>query len=117
MKTIKSRILKLSSILTFVLASSFVNATNFSTGNESIIETEKTIKKHINFPNIIFTKSTSEKVEVVFTTNEKGKVNFVIAKTKNQRLKTEVEKQFLELTLAKIKSNVAYSIVFNIKLI
>jgi hypothetical protein len=56
-------------------------------------------------------------VEVVFTTSENGKVNFVLAKTDNSILKKQIEKQFSELTLSKIKSNVAYSIVFNIKTI
>jgi hypothetical protein len=52
---------------------------------------------------------------VVFTTDEKGKVNFVLAKTENEILKKQIEKQFSEMILTKIKSNVAYSIVFNIK--
>lgn len=117
MKTLKSKILKTSALLAFILAGSFVSAKTLTTGNDGIVETEKTIKRHMSFPNVLLAKKVSEKVEVVFTTNEKGKVNFVIAKTENELLKTEIEKQFSELTLLKIKSNVAYSIVFNIKLI
>ena len=116
MKTLKSKILKISGVFAFVLVSSFASASNLTTGNEGVIETEKTIKRHMSFPNVIWVKNSSEKVEVVFTTNEKGKVNFVIAKTANEILKSEIEKQFSELTLLKIKSNVAYSIVFNIKM-
>ena len=54
---------------------------------------------------------------MVFTTAENGKVNFVLAKTENKIIKTEIEKQFQELTLNKLKANVAYSIVFNFKTI
>jgi len=116
MKTVKDQILKMSSVCAFVLMSSFSTASNLTTGNDGIIGTEKTIKRHMSFPNVIWKKNSSEKVEVVFTTNEKGKVNFVIAKTANQNLKNEIEKEFSELTLLEIKSNVAYSIVFNIKM-
>lgn len=101
-------------ILGFIFLSSVTFALG-NDGNENIIETQRTIKQHISFPNIILPIDRTEKVEVVFTTDEKGKVNFVIAKTENEILKKQIEKQFTEMTLTKIKSNVAYSIVFNIK--
>lgn len=114
-KKIKNQFVKALSVFSLVTLSSFSFASNLSNGNDAIIETEKTIKQHISFPNVILPIQKTEKVEVVFTTSENGKVNFVLAKTDNDVLKKQIEKQFSELTLTKIKSNVAYSIVFNIK--
>jgi hypothetical protein len=115
----KSGLVKLSAVLGFIFLS---NAALASIGNENlpigqagIIETQKEIKQHISFPNIILPFNKTEKVEVVFTTAENGKVNFVVAKTENDLLKKQIEKQFAEMILTKIKSNVAYSIIFNIK--
>ncbi len=109
-----SGLVKLSAILGFIFLGSAALASD-NHGNENIIETQKEIKQHISFPNIILPLNKTEKVEVVFTTAENGKVNFVLAKTDNDVLKKQIEKQFAEMTLSKIKSNVAYSIVFNIK--
>lgn len=111
---LKHGVIKLSAVLGFIFLSSSAVALG-SDGNENIIETQNTIRQHISFPNIILPIAKTEKVEVVFTTDEKGKVNFVIAKTQNEVLKKQIEKQFSEMILTKIKSNVAYSIVFNIK--
>lgn len=117
----KSKLIKLSAILGFIFLGSAVIASNkhlnnnLGTGEAGIIETQKEIKQHISFPNIILPLNKTEKVEVVFTTAENGKVNFVLAKTDNDVLKKQIEKQFAEMILTKIKSNVAYSIVFNIK--
>ncbi len=113
-KNLKSGMIKLSAVLGFMFLSGAAVALG-SDGNENIIETQNTIRQHISFPNIILPITKTEKVEVVFTTDEKGKVNFVLAKTENDVLKKQIEKQFSEMTLTKIKSNVAYSIVFNIK--
>jgi hypothetical protein len=111
---LKNGFLKLSAVLGFIFLSSAANALG-NDENGKIIETQNTIRQHICFPNIILPIIKTEKVEVVFTTDEKGKVNFVLAKTENEVLKKQIEKQFSEMTLTKIKSNVAYSIVFNIK--
>ncbi len=120
-KNLKKEMIKFGAVLSFVFLSNAAIALG-NNGNETvpnskagIIETQLTIKQHISFPNIILPISKTEKVEVVFTTDEKGKVNFVLAKTENEQLKKQIEKQFSEMTLTKIKSNVAYSIVFNIK--
>lgn len=113
-KKLKSGIIKLSAVLGFMFLSGAALALG-NDGNENIIETQNTIRQHISFPNIILPITKTEKVEVVFTTDEKGKVNFVLAKTGNDVLKKQIEKQFSAMTLTKIKSNVAYSIVFNIK--
>ncbi|MBL7920219.1 MAG: hypothetical protein JNJ40_07875 [Bacteroidia bacterium] len=89
---------------------------NTKTGlNPEAIETEKTIKDYFKFPQIVIPVNESQKVEVLFTTNTNGHVDFVLAKTNDQYLKTEIEKQFLKLNLEKIKSNVVHSITLNIK--
>jgi hypothetical protein len=127
----KNGMIKLSAVLCFIFLSSAAVALgndgreDLSVNNAGIIETQNTIRQHISFPNIILPIAKIEKVEVVFTTDEKGKVNFVLAKTNNDVLKQQLEKQFSEMVLTKIKSNVArpndvqsgvaYSIVFNIK--
>jgi hypothetical protein len=85
------------------------------TGGEGI--TEKEIQKHLSFPNILLpvNKSQSNKVDVVFTTNESGKVNLVIAKTDNEHLKKEIEKNFSKLTLKTTKPNVCYGVTLKLK--
>lgn len=107
-----SKLLKLTGIVAFCLGSMLLKAHNNHNGTE---ETEKTIKEHVKFPKLILPFQQNEKVEVVFTTSENGKVNFVLAKTNNRMIKNEIEKQFQTLTLNKLKANVAYSIVFNFK--
>jgi len=79
------------------------------------IETEKTIKDYFQFPQIITPVNESQKVEVLFTTNLLGQVDFVLAKTLDANLKSEIEKQFLKLNLIKIKSEVVHSVTLNIK--
>ena len=112
LKTIPNKVIKVTAVVTLTLASFLLKANN---GNEVALQTEKTIKQHIKFSNPILTETQNEKVEVVFTTSENGNVDFVLAKTKNESLKKDIEKQFFGLTLNKLKANVAYSIVFNFK--
>ena len=57
------------------------------------------------------------KVEVLFTTDETGNVNFAFAKTTNKQLKEEIEKQFSDLKLPQLKPNVAHSVILNFKYI
>jgi hypothetical protein len=111
---IAGKMIKAAALVTLTLGSLLLKANN---GSEAAIETEKTIKEHIYFPGLILPLQQQQKVEVVFTTNEKGKVDFVLAKTDNKDIKAAVEKQFSTLTLNKLKANVAYSIVLNIKTI
>ncbi len=79
------------------------------------IETEKTIKDYFKFPQIVIPVNESQKIEVLFTTNVNGHVDFVLAKTNDKSLRTEIEKQFSKLNLIKLKSNVVHSITLNIK--
>ncbi len=85
-------------------------------GNLTInAEAEKQIKEHLKPESPIAALHQTQKVEVLFTTNEKGGVNFVLAKTENQLAKTEIEKQFSHLQFKNLHANVAYSIVINFK--
>jgi hypothetical protein len=84
-------------------------------------ETEKTIRNYFKFPQILIPyydskKATAHKVEVLFTTDNKGKVNFALAKTEDPLLKQEIEKQFSNLRLLKVKQNTVHSVVLNFSL-
>lgn len=111
----KTTIKTLALILSFTFFTTLVKAGTGHNGTEASHETEKTIKQYITFPNIILPIEQSEKVEVLFTTGENGKVNFALAKTENKELKKIIEKQFADLYLPAIKSNVAYSVIINLK--
>jgi len=110
---IRGKAIKVTALVALTLGSFLLNANNKNGAGE----TEKTIKEHVKFPNLILPIKQTEKVEVVFTTSENGKVNFVFAKTNNKEIKADIEKQFSQLTLTKLKANVAYSIVLNFKTI
>ncbi len=117
MKTIKNitaKALKVTALVALTLGSFTIKANN---GKDLLNETEKTIKQNVNFPKLNLSNQADQKVEIVFTTSENGKVDFVLAKTKNEVLKKELEKQFSTLTLNKLAANTAYSIVFNFKTI
>jgi len=91
-----------------------------STGTNTTA-TEKTIHDYFKFPRILIPrleeKGHTSKVEVLFTTDQNGNVNFVLAKTDDQLLKTEIEKQFANLHLKKVKQNVVHSVVLNFRTI
>jgi hypothetical protein len=79
---------------------------------------EKTIQNYFRFPQILlpaFEKQSENRVEVIFTTNNLGQVNFALAKTQNKELKKEIEKQFSGLKLPQLKENVTHSVVLNFK--
>lgn len=82
-----------------------------------ITEAGKIIKEHVKFPNLMLNFNEEEKVNVVFTVNETGQINLVIANTNNEILKKAIETQFMKLTLSHLKANNAYSIQFNFKTI
>jgi hypothetical protein len=111
LNNITSGMVKITGIIAFSLSSFFVNA---GTGNGVAAETGKIIKQNVKFTNPV---QKSEKVEVLFTTAQNGKVDFVLAKTENKEIKSQLEKQFMGLMLDKLEANVAYSIVFNFKTI
>ncbi|MBP7808664.1 MAG: hypothetical protein KA163_05195 [Bacteroidia bacterium] len=112
---ITGKVIKATALVALTLGSFLLQASN---GSEISIETGKTIKEHVKFPKLILpVQHQEQKVEVVFTTSENGSVNFVLAKTDNKNVKAEIEKQFSQLTLNKLKANVAYSVVLNFKTI
>lgn len=105
---------KTSLIIGLSLFTFFANAKS-KNGNESDsyrnAETEKTNKESINFSISI----SNQKIEILFTTNNLGKVNFVLAKTENLELKKQIEAQFSHLNLPKLKTDVVHSIILNFK--
>jgi hypothetical protein len=93
-------------------------AKTFENPNKIVIaDASKVIKEHVKFPNLIMNFNQNEKINVVFTVNEQGQVNLVIANTQNLILKQAIENQFAKLTLSQLKPNNAYSIMFNFKTI
>ena len=54
-----------------------------------IADASKIIKEHIKFPNLLMHFNQEEKVNVVFTVNETGDVNLVVANTQNESLKKD----------------------------
>lgn len=80
-----------------------------------ITDASKTIKEHIKFPDLLMHFNQEEKVNVVFTVNETGEVNLVVANTTNESLKKSIETQFMKLKMDKLKANNAYSVVLNFK--
>lgn len=73
---------------------------------------EKTIKE-----SLIFSASVSEqKVEILFSTDQNGKVNFVLAKTNDADLKNKIEKQFYALHFKTLKQDAINSVTLNFKI-
>jgi ABC-type phosphate/phosphonate transport system substrate-binding protein len=104
------------SLLTLAIRSNTVPAETTKTK-----DTEKTIKSYFKFPGVLVplhhvdAKSIQHKVEVLFTTDLAGNVNFALAKTGDQDLKSEIEKQFLKLHLDKLKQNVVHSVTLSFR--
>ncbi|WP_317898655.1 hypothetical protein [Aurantibacillus circumpalustris] len=113
-------LLKFSLILS-LLFTTFVAFSHTDPSKKTVTEeTEKTIRSYFKFPQVLLpsyeTKSVQlNKIEVLFTTDKTGKVNFVMAKTLNKELKQEIEKQFSNLHLNKLKQNVVHSVTLNFK--
>ena len=114
---LQNKITKMVLLTGLVITTISARPNTFSGSTPNSIETEKTIKDYFKFPQIIIPVNASQKVEVLFTTNKNGQVDFVLAKTEEQNLKSEIEKQFLKLNLTKVKSDVVHSVTLNIKTI
>ena len=56
-------------------------------------------------------------IEILYTTDKSGRVNFVIAKTEDRALKAEIEKQFYSLTFNEVPADVVQKMVLNFKFI
>src|SRR6478752_1701768 len=97
MKT--TNIIKATFILGLTLSSIFVQATNVAPANTVTPGAERTISNKFKFPTLLIPYSqtkvnTPVKVEVIFTTDKEGKVTYAYAKTRDLKLKQEIEKQF-----------------------
>lgn len=105
--------IKITALLVVTLFfSSFSKAADIGT------ETTKQIQEHLFFPNILIQPNQNvSKIEVLFTTDVDGKVNFVLAKTDNKELKKEIEKNFSGLVLKDIKPNVCHAITIKLKIV
>lgn len=119
MKT-KLNFIKMSLFVALVFTS-VIGLSNTSPASGTVTsETERTIRSYFKFPQVLLphyeTKMAQEnKVEVLFTTDKNGKVNFVLAKTSDPELKGEIEKQFSGLQLNKLKQNVVHSVILNFR--
>lgn len=85
-------------------------------------EAEKPTRSYFKFPQILLPVKEKQKVElneveVVFSTDKNCKVIFVMAKTENQELKKEIEKQFLELQVNHLPSDVLHKVVLHFRTI
>jgi hypothetical protein len=87
------------------------NPTALKNGIKSA-ETEKMIRESIKFPSI---ETNNQKVEILFTTGQSGNVNFVLVKTTDIVLQKEIEKQFYNMHLYKLKEGVVHSVILNFK--
>lgn len=115
-----STLKKLAFATFFSFSTLFALAGNVPNPNGGKAESEKTIRDYFKFPQVLIhhpeeIKSASKKVEVLFTTDSTGAVNFVMAKIDDQDLKKEIEKQFSKLKLPKLKHDVVYSVVLNFR--
>ena len=87
-----------------------------NTVNEASIQVaSKIIKDAVNIPASLH--GNTNKVEILFSTNKNGDVNFAFAKTEDAKLKKEIEKQFYKIHLNKLNQDVVNSIVLNFKTI
>lgn len=82
--------------------------------NKIEINTVNEVKNYLMFPNI-FNNNYTEEATVVFTINDQGNVDLVIANTNNKVLKKSIEEQFLKLKFKNLSSNNTYNINFKFK--
>lgn len=99
--------LLITSILLLPFLQSIANGGNLNN------EAEKTIKHSINIPGDLVKEN--KKVEILFSADSQGKVNFVLAKTEDTELKNSIEKQFSKLSFSKINNDVINSVILNFK--
>lgn len=82
-------------------------------------ELRKTIHQYFKFPSVLLpmaeTKDQPLKVEVLFTTDKNGQVNFVLAKTDDSMLRKEIERQFYQLPLKEVKSDLVHKVVLEFR--
>lgn len=99
-------------IKTFILLSTAFLSLNMS-ANNTAEEAQKEIREKIHMDQSVC--GSENKVEILFTTDEKGTVNFALAKTTNETLKKEIEKQFQTLHFNQLKKDAVNSVTLNFK--
>lgn len=104
-------------ISTILLSMPVQAAGGLTPSSGETVSASQVIKDHIKFPDLSVPMEKEEKVNVVFTVNEAGQVNLVIANTPNLALRRSIEAQFMSLRLGQLKANNAYSIQFNFKIV
>lgn len=110
MKTKANKLIKTIALAGFLLSCLYIKP-NVIGGNTTTTETEKVIRESFKIP--VTKIDGDQKVEVLFSTDGAGLVNFVLAKTENQNLKREIEKQFLNLRFSKLNSTAVNSVVIH----
>lgn len=92
----------------------FITTNAFAGDSKAILNTNA---QKVILEGITAKAQRSEKVEVVFTTDEHGRVNLAIAKTGSSELRKQIEKDFLNMKFDNLQPNNAYSITLNFKLV
>lgn len=97
-----------------ILSIHSIYGSNAGNGTEVSIEASavKNIKEHI----VVAKQNVGheQKVEILFTTNVDGRVNFVLAKTSNKELKKELEAQFNTISLPGFQPDAVNSVILTL---
>lgn len=107
------KILKTTLLITGLIFMSTIAHANTAIKKDINHSAEKIIKRSLKFPDACYLQD--QKVEILFSTNETGKVNFVLVKTADPILKTEIEKQFYSLQFQNFQQDVVNSVTVNFK--
>lgn len=99
--------------LVLALSLTFQAAKSNNGSDKDRNQAEKTIKESLNFRG---NSISEQKVEILFSTGKSGEVNFVLAKTANELLKKQIEKQFSNMQFPQLKQDVVNSIVISFKI-
>lgn len=99
-------------IITGMLLFAFTSKANIMEQSSVTNQVQKTIKSAVKLPESF---SENQKIEVLFTTDVSGKVNFVLVKTPDANLKSEIEKQFFSLNFQNLQHDVVNSVTLNFK--
>lgn len=104
-------------LITALIFTTLITVSNTLPSAPAAGEAEKTIRNYFRFPQVLLPHGEchGSKVQVLFTTDKSGKVNFVLAKTKDQVLKNEIERQFMNLHLQKLSQDVVHSVTLNFR--
>ncbi len=106
-------------VTALVLTSYFAKPYTAPVLKKTSAETQKTIRQFFQFPGMLLPihehQADNKKVEVLFTTDSTGCVNFVLAKTNDDLLKKQIEKKLSGLRLIELQHDVVHSVTLNLK--